>query len=251
MSTVVDVQGVPIWCGRRREARDELEALIDSGTPAYICCAPVHLVESARRDERVARALREAAMVFPDGAAVAWVARFMSHDVVDRVCGSDVFNALTTETDIAYRHFFYGSTVDVLTRIETRLRMRAPAAILAGSHAPPFRPLTALELKDDARLINAAAPDSVWVGVGAPKQELWMSEMRALLNAPLSIGVGAVLGVVAGTRARAPRVVQAAGFEWLYRLCREPRRLASRYLRTNTSFIVGVASAVSRSRRGA
>jgi N-acetylglucosaminyldiphosphoundecaprenol N-acetyl-beta-D-mannosaminyltransferase len=190
-------------------------------------------------------------MVFPDGAPVAWVARFMSRDVVDRVCGSDVFAALTSETDIAYRHFFYGSTVDVLNLIETRLSLHAPAAILAGSHAPPFRALTGPELEEDARLINAAAPDIVWVGLGAPKQELWMSEMRGLLNAPLIIGVGAVFDFVAGTRGRAPRVIQAAGFEWLYRLCREPRRLASRYLRTNTSFIVGVASTLPRSRRGA
>jgi N-acetylglucosaminyldiphosphoundecaprenol N-acetyl-beta-D-mannosaminyltransferase len=163
---------------------------------------------------------------------------------VDRVCGSDVFDALVLRAKPGYRHFFYGASQEVLNRLEAQLRQRAPQAVIAGRYSPPFRQLSAAERRRDTAMINAAKPDIVWVGLGAPKQELWIAETRRLLDAPLVVGVGAVFDFVAGTKRRAPHVLQVIGLEWLHRLMSEPRRLASRYLTTNATFVLGVSKSL-------
>ena len=88
-------------------------------------------------------------------------------------------------------------------------------------------------------MINAARPDIVWVGLGVPRQEKWMATMRGQLDAPMLVGVGAAFDFLSGTVAQAPRWIQRAGLEWLFRLTREPRRLWRRYLRYNPRFVAG------------
>jgi len=85
--------------------------------------------------------------------------------------------------------------------------------------------------------INAAEPDYVWVGLGTPKQDLWVAANRPRLRAPALLAVGAAFDVLAGTRRRAPRWMQRSGTEWIYRLAAEPRRLGSRYTRVNARFV--------------
>lgn len=228
---------------------DLLRALIRENRQSYICCAAVHLIEVAQADERVRRALLESEIVFPDGAPVAWTARFVSRTSVERVSGSDVFSALVTDPGPPNRHFFYGSTHDTLDRMVDAVRAANPTVEIVGAYSPPFRDLTADEAISVAEMINGLRPDVVWVGLGAPKQELWCQRMRPLLGAPLIIAVGAVFDFVAGRKRRAPRVFQTLGLEWLYRLASEPRRLASRYLVTNTTFVLGVVGEIVAARR--
>lgn len=247
----VEVRGTPVWAGRRAEAARALRAIIDTGRRGYVCCAPVHLIELAHRDSAVGHALRGATIVLPDGAPVAWAARLLGGTQTDRVCGSDVFAALVFDPHLSYRHFFYGSTPTVLARLESEVRRAAPDVQIAGAFSPDFRPPNCAALADHANRINNSSPDVVWVGLGAPKQELWMAAMRDHLDAALLIGVGAVFDFVAGTKTRAPIAFQRAGLEWLHRLANEPRRLGPRYLTTNTSFVVGVSgSLIGRAARG-
>lgn len=89
--------------------------------------------------------------------------------------------------------------------------------------------------------IDRSEADVVWVGIGVPKQEKWMAAMRPRLNAPVLVGVGAAFDFHAGLIAQAPPWMQARGLEWLFRLSREPRRLARRYVRYNPLFVVGFA----------
>jgi N-acetylglucosaminyldiphosphoundecaprenol N-acetyl-beta-D-mannosaminyltransferase len=89
--------------------------------------------------------------------------------------------------------------------------------------------------------INAAAADVVWVGLGSPKQDMWMAEHRAQLNAPVLIGVGAAFDFHAGLKKQAPLWMQRSGLEWLFRLGQEPRRLWRRYLIYNPRFVWNVA----------
>jgi N-acetylglucosaminyldiphosphoundecaprenol N-acetyl-beta-D-mannosaminyltransferase len=110
--------------------------------------------------------------------------------------------------------------------------------VIAGMYAPPFGDFSDEEIERQCAAIEAASPDIVWVGLGAPKQELWMARVRSQISAPVLIGVGAVFDFVSGTRRRAPRWMQCLGLEWSYRLGQEPKRLWRRYLKTNTSFVV-------------
>jgi N-acetylglucosaminyldiphosphoundecaprenol N-acetyl-beta-D-mannosaminyltransferase len=117
---------------------------------------------------------------------------------------------------------------------------RFPGLAIAGTHSPPFRPLTEDEAEAEVRMINAAAPDLVWVGLSTPKQERWMARRRPHLEAPVLLGVGAAFDINAGLVAQAPDWMQRSGLEWAFRLGKEPRRLWRRYLRNNPSFVVRI-----------
>jgi N-acetylglucosaminyldiphosphoundecaprenol N-acetyl-beta-D-mannosaminyltransferase len=124
-----------------------------------------------------------------------------------------------------------------LKLLTDRLRRRFPGLIVAGSHSPPFRPLTGGEDAADIAAINEARPDFVWVGLGMPKQEKWMVEHLGKVQATALIGIGAAFDFHAGTKPRAPIWMQHSGLEWLFRLITEPRRLAHRYLVDNALFV--------------
>jgi N-acetylglucosaminyldiphosphoundecaprenol N-acetyl-beta-D-mannosaminyltransferase len=128
------------------------------------------------------------------------------------------------------RHFFYGATPDVLTRLVTNLQRQIPGLQVAGTYAPPFRPLTAEEEQDLIACVAAARPDFFWVGLSTPKQEQFMARMTGQLDATIMVGVGAAFDILAGVKKDAPEWMKRAGFQWLFRLCQEPRRLWRRYL---------------------
>jgi N-acetylglucosaminyldiphosphoundecaprenol N-acetyl-beta-D-mannosaminyltransferase len=241
------VLGVTVTGGSVGEVGDALEQWIAEQRREYVCCAPVHVVETAHRDERVARALRGAGMVLPDGQPVAWALRLLTGESTDRIAGSDVFAELCRRSEHrSYRHFFVGGTQDILAKLRQSLAAAYPNLNVVGMVSPPFRHLSREEQRALIREIDAASPDVVWVGLGAPKQELWMHDVRNALRAPLLIGVGAVFDFVSGAKRRAPRWMQRSGLEWLHRLFSEPRRLAGRYLKTNTTFVFRVATTLLR-----
>jgi N-acetylglucosaminyldiphosphoundecaprenol N-acetyl-beta-D-mannosaminyltransferase len=207
----------------------------------FVCLVNVHLFETAMREPRVRAVLADAGACLPDGKPIALAASWSARRPVVRLAGADVFTLLC-ETEPSLRHYFFGSDDATLFRLVERVRERFPNAVIAGAHSPPFSP--SLAVRDaDISAINAAEPDIVWVGLGAPKQELWMAEARARLSAPVLLGVGAVFDFFAGTRQRAPRWMQRAGLEWLHRLFSEPGRLWRRYLVTNSSFVLRVVRA--------
>lgn len=240
--TTVDVFDVPIAPIDLEGAVETIDAWIERGERAYACLVNVHLVETARRSTDVRTALRGAALNLPDGAPVAWLARRLSRSRVQRVTGSDLFAALCAAG--RRRHFFLGSTPETLERLVEAVRRDFPDACICGVESPPFRPLSGRESAELAERVNQASADIVWVGLGAPRQELWMRANRERLRAPVLIGVGAVFDFASGTKRRAPRWLRRAGLEWAYRLGAEPRRLWRRYLVTNTSFVVHVLAAM-------
>ena len=135
-----------------------------------------------------------------------------------------------------YRHYFYGSTPETLALLRQKIEQAYPGAVIAGMESPPFRPLTPEEDAAAVARINAARPDFVWVGLGAPKQEFWMARHQGAVRA-LMIGVGAAFDYEAGNIRRAPAWMQRCSLEWLYRLLQDPRRLFKRYFVTNTRFL--------------
>jgi N-acetylglucosaminyldiphosphoundecaprenol N-acetyl-beta-D-mannosaminyltransferase len=186
--------------------------------------------------------LREAfaapdSLALPDGMPVAWVGRAQGN-VVERVCGPDVMPALLDRSRArGSRHYFYGGAPGVADLLAERMRATYPGLEVVGTHSPPYRALSAEEDAADVELINAAGPDYVWVGLGAPKQDLWAARMRPHLNAAVVLAVGAAFDFHSGGLRRAPAWMQRLGLEWLYRLAAEPRRLAGRYLVTNSRFL--------------
>ncbi|MNV22931.1 putative N-acetylmannosaminyltransferase [compost metagenome] len=132
--------------------------------------------------------------------------------------------------------YLYGGAESTLRILRDELPKRFPGLVIAGSHSPPFRTLSA---EEDAAIvgdINASGAGTIWVSLGCPKQEKWMAAHRGRINGVM-IGVGAAFDYHAGVISRAPLWMQNNGLEWLHRLASEPRRLWKRYFVTNTLFI--------------
>ncbi len=240
--TTANVIGTQIFSAPLGEAVDQMERVIERSDREYVCFANAHLTSTARSDSSTARALGGAGMVLADGAPVAWAIKLLTGEAGHRVAGADVFDELCRRTaGKGGRHFFLGSTPEVLQGLLARVERSYPGLEICGAYSPPFGPALFDELPAVARRIDETRADVVWVGLGAPRQEQWMEAARPLLRAPLLLGVGAVFEFAAGTKRRAPRWMQRGGLEWVFRLVQEPRRLFRRYLVTNTAFSLALA----------
>ena len=214
----------------------------------YACLCNVHLLTMALHDAGVRLALEAAWKRFPDGAPVAWLQQRLGHHGAQRIGGPDLMpRVVDLGREQGLRHFFLGSTPDVLRALQFALTERYDGVQLAGSHSPPFDPTVS---QDSAALdvVRAADPHVVWCALGAPKQELWMHRFAPELPSVLFLGVGAAFDFLAATKPRAPQWMQARGLEWLHRLLTEPARLGGRYARTNTEFVTRSAVELARRR---
>jgi N-acetylglucosaminyldiphosphoundecaprenol N-acetyl-beta-D-mannosaminyltransferase len=134
------------------------------------------------------------------------------------------------------RHFFYGGGPSVAEAAGRRLSQLVPGAKIVGALSPPFGPIGDRELHDLEAAVAETRPDLLWVGLGAPKQELLMARSAGRLQVPVIVGVGAAFDFLAGTKRPAPGWMRHGGLEWLFRLASEPRRLWRRYAIGNTLF---------------
>lgn len=235
----IDVLGVRVWAQTMEQATARIAGWIARRTPTYVCVSNLHTVVASRRDPTLMHVHNAAGMVTADGMPLVWLAKLAGHRGAERVYGPDLMLALC-ERSVAegWRHYLYGSSEAVLARLKANLERRFPGIAIVGSCAPPFRPMTDAEDAAAFSTIVGSGADIVWVGLGAPKQELWMADHAGRPGAPVMIGVGAAFDFLAGTKRQAPRWMQRNGLEWLFRLASEPRRLASRYLTTNSLFAI-------------
>jgi N-acetylglucosaminyldiphosphoundecaprenol N-acetyl-beta-D-mannosaminyltransferase len=176
----------------------------------------------------------------PDGMPVAWAARLQGRPA-RRLAGSDAMR-LTAAWGIerGLGHYLFGTTEPTLERLRAGLERAHPGISIVGTESPPFRPQSDEELRASVERMRAAGADVVWVGLGAPKQDVVGERLRALDAAPVIMCVGAAFDFVSGVKRRAPRWLQRLGLEWAFRLAAEPRRLWRRYLIGNVRFVAGI-----------
>jgi N-acetylglucosaminyldiphosphoundecaprenol N-acetyl-beta-D-mannosaminyltransferase len=235
-----DVLGTPVFVGNLASGASWVVGRARAGAGGYVCLCNVHLFVLARHDDDVRRALAGAALAFPDGWPIAWLQRRLGHRPATRVAGPDLMaRAIDDGRRFGLRHFLLGSTEGVLRRLEQNLARRFPGAEIAGRLSLPFfEPGDFSGTEAAIAEVRRASPHIVWLSLGCPKQELWMLRYGRELAPALVAGVGAAFDFHAGTKRRAPAWVQRAGLEWLHRLLSEPRRLGSRYARTNSEFLL-------------
>jgi len=178
----------------------------------------------------------------PDGIAPVWIAKLKRMKSVVRAPGADIMKAYFELADKkGFRSYFYGDTDHTLAELKKNLEKKYPGHVVAGVYSPPFRKLTPEEDEEIIRMINASNPDVVWIGLGLPKQDIWIHEHKERLNAPIAVGVGAAFSFHAGTVKRVPEWIGDIGMEWLWRLLREPRKLWRRALIEGPQFVWHVA----------
>ncbi len=211
-----------------------------SGASRMVCLCNVHSLVSARRDPELAAALSVSDMNSPDGAPLAWLMQRRGWPEQQRLSGPDMMWRLLEEAArLQLPVFLLGGTAATLEKLHHVLRQAFPQLPLAGSLSPPFRALDDGDNERIADQIHAGGARIVMVGLGCPKQEKWMASQRGRVRAVM-LGVGAAFDYHAGVLPRAPLAWQRLGLEWLYRLTQEPFRLASRYLVTNTLFVLSL-----------
>ena len=203
----------------------------------YICVSSVHTTVMSYEDEKYRQIQNAGVMALPDGGPLSVVSRMRGFKEGERVTGPDLMEELfNISEEKGYTHYFYGSTQETLDELKIKLSEKYPKLNIVGMYSPPFRKLT--EEEDDTIIdnINRSNAEFIWVGLGAPKQEIWMYEHRNKVNG-LMLGVGAGFDYHAEKIKRAPKWMQKYSLEWLYRLCQEPKRLFKRYMNTNLKFI--------------
>ena len=170
------------------EAMDVMDTMIERREPGYVCAAAVHVLMVSRHDPKTRAALRTASLVVPDGRPLVWALNLLGARLPDRVYGPELtVRYCARAAERGHRVWLYGgATPAALTELERALAVRFPGIRIAGGESPPHRPLTEAEERALAERIDADAPDVVWVGIGAPKQELWMAA-----HAPPHRGAGA------------------------------------------------------------
>jgi N-acetylglucosaminyldiphosphoundecaprenol N-acetyl-beta-D-mannosaminyltransferase len=240
----VDILGVGVSAIDMRIALELIEGWISNGDRQYVCVTGVHGIIESQRDPGLRDAHNRSGLTTPDGMPLVWAGRAAGARTMERVYGPDLMLAFC---DLAkargFSSFFYGGRPGVANRLARRLEDLYPGLRVAGTYSPPFRAPSAAEDEEIVRLINEARPDVVWVGLGTPKQELWMAAHTAALDASVLIGVGAAFDIHAGLSPQAPRWMQRSGLEWAFRLAHEPRRLWRRYLYSNPRFLADIAKA--------
>lgn len=231
-----------ISTGTTEQFVDSILALAARRASEYVCFANVHMVVEAHRHRQFRLIVNQAALVAPDGSPVAASVRWFGGNPQPRVAGMDLLpQLLAAAADQGKSVFFYGTTSAVLAAIVARAERELPTLRIAGTLAPPFRPLTHAEDDADVATINASGADLVFVALGCPRQERWMAEHQGRIAACM-LGVGQAFMVYAGLERRLPPWARRLWLEWAYRLWLEPRRLWRRYLTTNTRFVYLVAA---------
>ena len=217
------------WIARREACR-------------FVAVTGMHGVMLAQHDPAFRQVLSGAAMVVPDGMPLVWAGRRHGFDLPRRVYGPELMGAFCARTHgKGYRHFFYGGKPGVGEALGKRLCECYPGLQIAGVLCPPFRSITNEEDRAIVRAIEDSRADVVWVGLGAPKQELWMHDHWQRLSAPVLVGVGAAFDFLTGRVSNAPEWMREHGLEWSFRLLREPRRLWKRYIILGSEFVVRMA----------
>jgi N-acetylglucosaminyldiphosphoundecaprenol N-acetyl-beta-D-mannosaminyltransferase len=202
-------------------------AIARGGRPRWLACLNPHSYVVALDRPDFAAALAAADWLVADGAGVVLASRVLGAAVSGRVTGSDVFEGLSRRLDAdGARVFFLGADEGTLGLVRGRYEREHPRLTVAGTLAPPFRPDFS-PADDDAMVaaVNAARADVLWVGLGAPKQEVWIHRVIGRLDVRVVAAVGGVFDFYAGRVRRAGPALQRVGLEWLPRLVQQPRRL--------------------------
>lgn len=211
--------------GRKQESR-------------YICIANVHMLMEAYDSPAFKEIVNSADLVVPDGMPLVWMMRLKGQRDQQRVYGPTL---MLHVLEVAARGNipvgFYGSKPPVLESLVARMKDRYSGLNVTFSASPPFRELTPQEDVEVVKQINESNARILFVGLGCPKQEIWMANHRGKIQAVM-LGLGAAFDFHAGTKPQAPAWMQRIGLEWLFRFINEPRRLWKRYLYHNPRFVL-------------
>ncbi|MDD3296611.1 MAG: WecB/TagA/CpsF family glycosyltransferase [Candidatus Omnitrophica bacterium] len=239
MKKYIKVSGVRIDMVQAPEIIKAMEKWIQEKKYGnYIVVSNAYDFVMNSRYSNVKESANNSALTIPDGFSLMMLGRLYGYPLKKRAYGPDLmFEFIKLSQVRGYSHFFYGSTKETLHLLVNNMKQKFPNLKIAGVLSPPFRELSEEEKKEHIDIVNKAQPDVLWVGLGTPKQQLWMYEHKYKIKVPVMLGTGAAFDFLAGTKPQCPRWARDNGCEWLFRLVIEPKRLWKRYLIGNAVFL--------------
>ncbi len=214
------------------EAIDAMDKLIQENRRAYVVTPNVDHIVQLEYKKDLQDVYKNADLILTDGKPLIWISKWYKKPIKEKVSGSDVFPRLCQlAANKGYTMYFLGAAEGVAAKAADNLMKRYPGLNVVGTFSPEY----GFE-KDEAKVTDAidrvrsVHPDILIVGLGCPKQELFVYHYADRLNVPLSLGLGASLDFEAGNVKRAPKWMANHGLEWLFRITQDPRRMAKRYL---------------------
>lgn len=212
---------------------------LNKGAPSYVVTPNAQHILTLQKDALFRDIYRKAFLAVPDGVSLLWSAKFLKTPLNGRVNGTDLFEKLcAVAQQKELKVFLLGGRPGAADLAKQTLQKRHPGLNIVGTYCPPYGfESQPEELERINQTILKAAPDILFVGLGAPKQEYWIYKNYQQIGVPISVGIGVSFELVANMVQRAPQKMQQWGLEWLFRLVVEPGRLWKRYIMGNPQFI--------------
>lgn len=231
--------GIGIDNVTQEEALARMRGFLRNGGRHYVTTPNVDHVVRLQKDPEFRRAYLGASLVVTDGMPVVWASRLLGKGLKQRITGTDLIPAICRlAAEGGHSVFFLGGSPGVAEKAAENFRASIPGLKVAGSYSPPFGfELDPAQNEQAIRRVNEAAPDVIFLALGAPKQEIWIARNAARLRFRLALCIGSGLDYPAGLARRAPQWMQRSGLEWLWRLGLEPKRLARRYFVEDSAFL--------------
>lgn len=214
------------------EALDRIDELICENHHSYVVTPNVDHIVQLEQGGPLTNVYKDADLILTDGKPLVWISRWFGTPIKEKISGSDLFpNLCSLVAQKGYRMFFLGAAEGVAEKAAKNLIKKFPGLNVVGTYSPPLGFENDInELHKVIDMINKVSPHILIVALGCPKQELFIYNHKDELDVPVSLGLGASIDFEAGVIKRAPKWMSDHGFEWLYRITQDPKRLAKRYL---------------------
>jgi N-acetylglucosaminyldiphosphoundecaprenol N-acetyl-beta-D-mannosaminyltransferase len=237
-----EVIGIPLYDGTIESFFDIVREQSDGGSRKnrQISFCDANVLVSAKKNNVLRDTLcNKTYLNMPDGMPGVWVARSKGAKHIDRCYGPDVFEYIMRKTarNRSIKHYFSGGKEGVAEQLRDYCEQKFRNKNVVGTHCPPFRELSEKEIESIAADINAKGTTLLWIGISSPKQDIYARRLSKYLNVHFIFTVGAAFDFFTGNVRQAPKFIQRSGFEWLYRLLMEPKRLWRRYIQVVPFFI--------------
>ena len=219
---------------------DEISSILSHENSLAVAICNANTLVRCYRDEKLNKIINSFNIKCPDGFPVARASKHLYKNNQKRVDGYNVFyETIKKGLENNTSHYFFGNTESITKKMISKLKIEFPNINILGYTCPPFLNLERLMDDNYVNDLKSKNPDIIWVSLGFPKQEKFISKLKDEINLDSNlIGIGAVFEWVAGTKIKAPEILANIGLEWIFRLMQEPKRLFRRYLVDNFLFII-------------
>ncbi|MCX7771935.1 MAG: WecB/TagA/CpsF family glycosyltransferase [Clostridia bacterium] len=222
MPEKIDIHGVMIDNVTMDEALERVIQMLGEPRPHAIYTPNAEIIMQSTRDAELKDILNAADLVVPDGAGVILASKILNRRLKQKVSGVDLTKRIFMNTDKRATSFFiFGGKPGVAEMASVNILSEFPRANIVGFRNGYFKEE---DIPEIIKQINASRAEIVLVALGAPKQEKWIHQHAGELNCKVLMGVGGSIDIFAGTAPMAPEFMRKSGFEWLYRLIKQPSR---------------------------